>query len=662
MTPTLFDQAMTLHSTGRVDDAMALYQQIVEEDASHAGAIHLLGVGLSQKGQFVLAVQFIQNAIVLNGSVPEFHINLGNALMGLEQAASAQQAYGQAVALQADIPEAWFGLGNARRAQQRRAEAIDAYHRAIVLRPEFAEALVNMGGVLIEEGRLDEAVAFLAKSASLRPNDAQPRYLMAKALEAAGFPGEAAALYASLVELPQCAVSLLFEAGKCLAALGHHAQAAQSYRLALTKAPSEAALWNNLGNALRDLDQLDDARGAYAQAMALSPNDPKILSNLGTAIKDLGDLPAAVTLLRQAAAAGGDALVLSNLGHALYLQGHLDQAADCFRQGLQMEPGHADSRFHLGVVQLRQGNWAEGWRNYESRWYLERAHEALRHTALPRWDGGDLTGKTILLWSEQGLGDTLHFIRLAQQVKAMGARVVVECQAPLVSVIQAMPDVDQVVAVGQAVPPCDVQVPLLSLPAVLGLTLDTLPPMPPYLTVGDRHRHHWQDRVTGKDCKVGLVWSGESSRRDVECRLIDRRRSLALADLAAVLAQPGIQFVSLQMGPARDQVRAFPQVLDVTDGIMDFADTAAVIEQLDLVVSVDTSVAHLAAGMGKPVWLLSRFDACWRWLEGRRDSPWYPQMTIYGQSQAGEWQQPIAALAQDMAGWVESRLSSASRC
>ena len=655
MSESQFEHAMALHNAGQVDDALALYQQIIEDDPAHAGAIHLVGVALSQKGEYLLAVQFIQNAVVLNDQVPEFHINLGNSLMGLQQWAMAEHSYGAAIALKDTIPEAWFGLGNVRVALQKSNEAVIAYDRALQLRPDFVEAMVNLGGLLISLQQLDRAVTVLSQAATLRPNDAQPRYQMAQALEAAGHPDEAAMLYVSLAHLSRCPLSLLFEAGKRVARLGHPAQAADLYRAALLQSPHDGAIWNNLGSALRELDQLEEARQAFVQAMDRQPNDAKILTNLGTVLKDLGQLSEALPLLQRAVELDGDAVSHSNLGHALYLQGKLPEATQSFEAALVRDPDHPDARFHLGVVQLRQGLWQEGWRNYEARWARGFPHEQARHGHIARWDGGELTGKTILLWSEQGLGDTLQFIRYVNQVKAKGAaRIIVECQAPLVSLLAVLPQPSQVVAVGQPLPSCDVQVPLLSLPHLLQVQAE---PQLPYLAAPPQVQ---VDRLDGTVPKVGLVWAGESRRLDVESRLIDRRRSVALGDLAPVLAVGGVQFVSLQVGPPRDQLQGHAAILDPADRLGDFAHTAALVDQLDLVISVDTSVAHLAAAMGKPVWLLSRFDGCWRWQPGRSHTPWYPAMVLYNQPRAADWHTPIAALAQDLQRWVESRQPAAA--
>lgn len=644
-TDARFEQGLACHNQGRLDDAIAHYQSVIEADPYHAGAVHLLGVALSQKGQFDLAAQFIQSAIILNAGVPEFHINLGNALAGAGRYEEAGQAYAGALALNKALPEAWFGMGNVRMALGRAQESVDAYEQALLLRPDFIQALVNMAKPLMALVRYDDALIAVKRAIGLRPSDSLPRFVLAQVLDASGHPAEAAALYAHLAEDGGAPVGVLFEAANRLAELGAHDQAVALYRAALDKAPREAVLWNNMANSLRRLDRLADAKAAYENAWCMAPDDAEILSNLGAVVKDMGDLPVAVDLLRRSIAMGGGVMARSNLGHALYLQGDIDGAGRCFRDALGMAPGDPDATFHLGIVDLLTGNWADGWREYEARWSCRDPQESRRHPGHPRWDGGDVSSKTILLWSEQGLGDTLQFVRFADALAERGAAVVVECQAGLVPLVAAMPSVSKAVAVGADPGPFDCHAPLLSLPYLLGITLENYAWGGPYLAA-PRSR---EAALPSRPC-IGLVWAGEARRQSVECLLIDRRRSMSLDTLAPVLDLPGLHFVSLQLGPSREQLRGRPLIGDPMDGVRDFADTAAIIDRLDAVVGVDTSVIHLAGAMGKPVYMLSRFDGCWRWLRDRMDSPWYPSLQIYAQERPGDWSGPVARLAADLAG------------
>jgi Tfp pilus assembly protein PilF len=476
-------------------------------------------------------------------------------------------------------------------------------------------------------------------------------------LDGVGRLDEAGAVYFSLAALPDVSLSMLFQAGNWLALAKLHDPAVQLYRAALAAAPNEVALLNNLANSLRELGRLEEAATAYDQALALLPDDPAILSNLGALAKDRGDLEEAVRLGLRAVDLGGDVLAHSNLGYAYYLQGEIEEAARWFDRAAEIAPGDPDAVFHQGVVDLAKGEWRRGWARYESRWRRRRATENLRHTENPMWDGGPLDGKTILVWSEQGLGDTLQFIRFAEVLAAQGATAIAEVQPPLVSLLSAIPSLTVVVAKGQAVPVHDVQCPLLSLPHALGLELDDFAPFHPYLHAPPAQAGFWRDWWGGRGRagapRIGLVWAGESRQHDVECLLIDRRRSMTLETLSPLLAINDIDFVSLQLGPARTQL--VPSILDPMDHVGDFSDTAALIETLDAVVTVDTSVLHLAAAMGKPVFALSRYDGCWRWLLGRTDSPWYPTLRLYRQACPGQWGDVVEILKQDMVGWLQAR-------
>lgn len=663
-----FDHAVGLHRQGKIAEAMALYQTILEQSPEHSGAVHLLGVALSQQGQYTLAAQFIQSAILLNGAVPIYHVNLGNALMGGGDALQAEQAYGRALALDQSIPEAWFGQGNARMALGLTEKAVAAFEQAASKRVGFAEALANLGRCYLLLGRDAEAVGTLDQAVGLRPDDAAPRFLLAQALDRVGRKDEAGAVYLSLGQVSGATVTMLFEAANWLAIAALHEPAVTLYRAALVKAPGEVALLNNLANSLRELGRLDEARSTYETALTVLPDDPSLVSNLGSLAKDLGDLDKAVQMGLKAVALGGDVLAHSNLGYAYYLQGKIDDAAQWFDRAESLAPGDADAVFHQGIVDLARGNWRRGWNRYEQRWNRRRATEVLRHPERPLWTGGDIEGKRILVWSEQGLGDTVQFIRFADVLANRGATVLAEVQAPLVSALAQMPSLQTVVSKGDPVPEFDLQIPLLSLPHALDITLENLPIFHAYVSAPPDRLAFWRDWWLDQGAlgcaresfaRVGLVWAGESRKHDVECLLIDQRRSMNLAALSPILQMDGIDFVSLQLGPARRQISAqgpmTAQMLDPMDLVSDFADTAGLIETLDAVISVDTSVLHLAGAMGKPVFALSRFDACWRWLLGRDDSPWYPSLKLYRQFQPGQWAAPVESLKLDMVRWLEAR-------
>jgi hypothetical protein len=299
---------------------------------------------------------------------------------------------------------------------------------------------------------------------------------------------------------------------------------------------------------------------------------------------------------------------------------------------VSQRPDYADAHFNLAASLLLVGQFDEGWREYEWRWKQEKKKPHLRGFSQPLWDGGDIGDRILLLHAEQGLGDTLQFCRYVPAIAA-GRRVVLEVQRPLVPLLAGLPGLERIVAQGDPLPPFDLHCPLLSLPLVLGTTLETIPGQTPYLRADPQRTAAWRERVGQLDgLKVGLVWAGNQAMSG------DRRRSARLELFSELADLPGVSFVSLQKGPAASQSPPSGLILhDWTDDLQDFGETAALIEALDLVIGVDTAVVHLAGALGRPVWLLNRFDRCWRWLLNRDDSPWYPTLRQFRQSQPGDW-------------------------
>jgi hypothetical protein len=382
-------------------------------------------------------------------------------------------------------------------------------------------------------------------------------------------------------------------------------EALASYERAIDLKPDYADAFNNRGNVLQDLHRMDEALASYDAAIALRPMFAEALNNRGDAF-----------------------LKLKRVDDAL---ASLDGAVAC-------APDFAQAHLNRSVAFLLGGDYTRGWKEYEWRWQVE----GKPRTDTPQWQGEDVSGKTVFLYAEQGYGDTIQFLRYAPLVAARGARVILEVPNALVRLACALPDVAQVVAAGDPAPAADLSCPLMSLPRVFATTVATIPADVPYLTP-DRGAKaaSWRQRLAPfSGARIGLVWAGSSRPHQPNADRIDRRRSMTLAHFAKLADLPGANFVSLQKGPPASQTRTPPtglHVHDFTDELKDFADTAALIAALDLVISVDTSVAHLAGALGKPVWLLNRFDTCWRWLLDRNDSPWYPTLRQFRQPRLGDW-------------------------
>lgn len=464
------------------------------------------------------------------------------------------------------------------------------------------------------------------------------------------FP-QAEAAYREAVRLDPGYAEAWSNLGLVLQAQRRLADAESCQQQALRLAPDYPEAHNNLGLAQYEQGRVAEAENSFRGALRLRPGYANAMTNLGTALQSLNRLDEAEACYRQALTLGArPAQVLNNLGLLLQERGRPEEAEAACRQSLAHAPGGADARTNLALILLLRGDYEEGWREYEARW--EVGSMAARGFAQPRWSGDQpLQGKTILLHAEQGFGDTLQFCRYAPLVAQAGGRVVLEVQPALCRLLASLPGVAAIIPAGEALPAFDLHCPLMSLPLAFGTTLHTVPADVPYLRADPSGVAAWRERLAGvPGRRIGLVWGGSSRLDQPHAAAIDRRRSMPLEALAPLAGVTGCSFVSLQLGaPARQPAPPGLHLHDPTAELRDWADTAALVAALDLVISVDTAVAHLAAALGKPVWLLNRYDTCWRWLLGRDDSPWYPTLRQFRQPAFGDWATPVARAARALA-------------
>ncbi len=391
---------------------------------------------------------------------------------------------------------------------------------------------------------------------------------------------------------------------------GQHARARMLLARALKERPGDARFLNVLAGILRAEGRLEEAAAQLRQALARSPHDATVLTNLGLILQDLGDSTAALA---------------------------------AYDQALRHEPDQPEARANRAILLLQQGRFEDGWHEYEWRWRVPGFTTPARSFAAPAWDGAPLAGRTLFVHAEQGLGSAIQFVRYVPLVAAQGGPAVLECQPPLKRLFEgalASPEgpAAQLIVKGDALPAFDVHAPLMSLPHLLGTTLTTVPAHVPYLTAPADACVRWAERLENAPLpRVGLTWAGNRNHPN------DRNRSLAAEALAPLVRTGAASFFSLQVGQA-EGVAAFPAgtVTDLGPELTDFAETAAVISSLDLVISVDTAVAHLAGALAKPCWLLLPEPAEWRWLEGRDDSPWYPTFRLFRQRVRGDWTDVVA--------------------
>ena len=430
---------------------------------------------------------------------------------------------------------------------------------------------------------------------------------------------------------------------RMLAARSAQSYAARNYEDAITDyrrivqiMPGFSEAHSNLGVALFDLGRLSEAEDAFRQAIAANQDSAEAWSNLGYALQELGRNEDAIQALQRAVSLRQDyAEALSNLGHALHREGRSDEAEVALHKANAVSPDHARAHNNLAQVLLRKGDYAAGWPHYEWRWQAIGMNPPTY--AVPVWDGSALDGKTILIYGEQGLGDTIQFARFVPQVAAMGGRVVLAVQRPLVELMRQLPAT--IIAVDEPLPAFDTHISLLSLPRVLGATLETIPAVVPYLSgQSDVARPFMPMLSTSGKLKVGVVWAGNPQHAN------DRNRSIPFSAFSRLFSVPGVQFVSLQVGRV-DEPLYKHGTIDLFPFLSDFTDTAVAIDHLDLCICADTSVAHLAGAMGCELWVMLPHSPDWRWMMDRLDSPWYPSARLFRQTAAGHWDDVVERVA-----------------
>lgn len=534
----------------------------------------------------------------------------------------------------------------------RYANAENIYRQVLQADPNQPDALHLLGLLAHQTGHHGEAIELIGKALVLEP--AMPAFHcnIALAYQSLGNLDAAIAHFGKAIELKPDHALAYNNLGNIHKSLNNREQAGTCYRKALALLPSFAEAHNNLGVISQELGQLDAAIQAFHAALTLKPDYAEAHNNLGIALKKHGQLDDAVASYQRALSyRPGYDDALSNLGVAYQALGKVDQAGECFRTLLTRRPEYAPARYNLALCLLLQGNYADGLELYESRLQGGPADEATRAmqarlAAIPRWQNQDLHGKTLLVWAEQGLGDTLMMLRYLPLLTAKNpGEIRVACDAALARLVETLPGVASVVTPEQA--PCDAnyQVPMMSLPQRFATRLATIPNRVPYLTVPVSLREKWHARLASTPgLKVGLAWAGNPAFA------ADAVRSLDLREFAPLLDIGGITLISLQKGaPARQVHETGWPIHDWMAECTDFLDTGALLENLDLVISVDTAVAHLAGALGKPVWLLNRFESEWRWLLDREDSPWYPTLRLFRQPAPGDWHGVVARVAEELA-------------
>lgn len=670
-TDAILRQGLARHQAGDLPAAGLLYEDVLRRRPGDADALHLLGVLRAAQGAVADGIGLIRAALARHPDFATAHFNLGNLLaqhgdpaaaldslaacLRLAPAhAAARAAIGRtllalgrmeeaAAALRQAIADGgdaglWNDLGIALQGTGKLAEAIDAYASAVRLAPDLTVAQRNLGFALLGAGRGHEATVALQAAFDRDPGQADAGHHLAAMRAGHGDRAGALALLDQVLRhAPDHRPARLMRGG-LLCETGRHAEAHADFAAVLARHPDDAAALAGRGDAHWALLDLDAAEADLARALHLAPDHVPALIDRGNVRQDRGDFQGALADYDRALSLDpGNRSALTNRGASLQALHRYPEALAAYDTMLAADPDDAASRLSRALCRLRMGDWPGGWTDFEARWTLPRWRASLAGLDAPRWDGqADLAGRRVLVLGEQGLGDMIQFARFAPRLAARGATVILGVEAPLRRLMASLDGVAEVVVGGDSVH-FDTYTLIMSLPHLLGLPEAGLAMPAPYLRAEPDAIAAWRARLAPlPGLKVGLAWAGDPRPGDRQAHQIDRRRSVPLARLAPLLATPNVTFVSLQKGQGAAEA-AEHGLLDWTGDLADYADTAALMMALDLIVSVDTSVVHAAGALGRPVWMLNRYDCCWRWRFGQGDTIWYPTMRLFTQTTPNDW-------------------------
>ena len=587
------DQGRALHQAGRLDEARRVYEAVLGVDPLHFQTLHLLGVACIQSGDLQTGAELIERALQVQPNDAAALGNLATALNGLGRREEAVAASDRAIALQPLDAAAHGNRGAALHALGRPTEALESYDRAAALRPDQAKTHFNRGVVLYALGRLDEAVEAHRRATGLQPAFVEAHRNAGRALRDLGRGAEALAACDAALALRPGDADLHVARANVLCDLQRPAEALEGYDQALALKPDHVDAWSNRMVALRDLRRPEEALDSCERALALEPGAAQAHNKRGSALYEFQRLDEALASFDRAIALDPDlAQAHLNRGVVLHQQRRFGEAMASFDRALALGPDDPEAHFHQAMCRLTLGEEAEGWRQYEWRWGARQFEAARRDFATPLWLGGEgLRGRTILAHAEQGLGDVLQFCRYVPALAELGATVVFEVFPALARLMQRLDGVAAVVKRGAPLPACDFHVPLMSLPLALGARAHER--AEPYLSPDPADAAAWARRLDGVDgLRVGLCWAGGARPDQPIAHAIDLRRSLPLTAFRPLADLPNRRLISLQKGPPAAEVSATGDwpgapILDPTAELGDFADTAALIANLDLVIACD---------------------------------------------------------------------------
>ena len=646
--PVFSNRGNSLKELNRFDEALQSYDQAIALKPDFTEAYTNRGATLHALKRFDEAVRSYDQAIALMPNYAEAYSNRAIALHELKRFDEAVLSCNQAIALKPHFAEAYSNRGNALRELKRCDEALLSYDQALALKPNFVEAHFNYGALLQELKRLDEALIRFEKAIALKPDHSKAYFNRGAIQQELKRWDEALISFDAVLALRPNDADAYSNRGAILHQLKRFEESLASYSQVVHLKPNDAEAYSNQGVLLQELKRGEEALERYAKALALKPDYAEVLSNQALTLQDLNRLDEALMSCDQAISIKPDfAQAYSNRGNVLKDLQRLDEARSDYDQAIALNPDYAEAYFNKSLIEIVTGNFSEGWSLHEWRIKEQKKKAFYYNFHSLAWRGQEsIQGKRVFIHHEQGLGDSIQFCRYIAMVKSLGASIILEVPKPLVSFISSMACEMQVISNGMPIPEFDAFCPIMSLPYAFKTSIDTIPFHTPYLFPDKEKVKRWQNKLGESNMpRVGLVWSGNHDHKN------DHNRSVRLEDLLTCIDLP-IEWHSLQKEYRLHEIELLnqhPEIHQHQNDLTDFSDTAALIACMDLVISVDTSVAHAAGAIGKPVWILLPFIPDYRWLLDREDSPWYPNAKLFRQNENRSWADVIHRVKQNLA-------------
>lgn len=653
----LSNLGLVFEALGQPEEALASYDRALAVRPDYAQALNNRGVVLRLLKRRQQALASFDKALAVRPDYADAFNNRGVTLQELKRPAEALASFDKALAIKRDYADALNNRGAALRDLKRPTEALASFDKALAIRPDYAEAFNNRGNALRDLNRPQEALASYDRALALRPDYAEALNNRGNALRPLQRSGEALANYDKALAIRPNYADALNNRGNALRALKRPAEALASYDRALAVRPDYPEALSNRGNALRDLKRPEEAVTSYDRAVAMRPDYADAHSNRGNALRDLERPEEALASYDRAIAIRpSHADAHSNRGLALQDLNRLEEALASYNSAIAIRPDYADALFNRALLALLMGDFSAGWRGYEHRWGRTNAEPRKLIASYPTWKGEDIRGKRIIVYEEQGLGDIIQISRFLMRLVALDAEVTFLLRPSMHRLFRVAAGAVRLVAEVPKGEVFDYQCALMSLPGVFAGRREKFSSAVPYLVAEEDEVARWRKRLGEHGLKIGICWQGNLDAK------ADIGRSFPLRCLQPLTAISGVRLISLQKAHGLDQLENLPFGMHVETlgdefdaGPDAFIDAAAVMSCLDLIITCDTSVAHLAGALGRPVWVALKQVPDWRWLLDRPDSHWYPTMKLYRQTIRDDWATVFEQIAADVARLMEGR-------